>query len=288
MNSVCAALCVFGTDDRDPPIPLHGFVRGDVERVPHLVGHDQRGDVLQIAQLDDLVVHRRRDDGIEAGGRVVEQQECRPGGHGAGDADPAPLTTRQRCRHRVDQRSKPDEGQHLLDPRANGRPGHGGLLVQPVAHVLVNGQGIEECVFLEQHADVGAHTQQIALGHRVDALAADDNGAGIRTKQAKDQLEHDGFPRAAVAKQDPHASAGNLEAHVAQHHLLIERERDPVEDHGRAGLRLAGNGALARQIRRTIRRCGRRLRRRQVWTRCPDQETETHETMLSGHWPLPR
>ena len=33
-------LVVFGTDDRDPSIPLHGFVRGDVERVPDLVGHD--------------------------------------------------------------------------------------------------------------------------------------------------------------------------------------------------------------------------------------------------------
>ena len=121
--------------------------------------------------------------GIEAGGRVVEQQECRPGGHGARDADPAPLTTRQRCRHRVDRVDRSPTKPSTSSTRARtAARRHGGLLVQPVADVLVNRQRIEERVLLEQHADVAAHTEQIALGHRVDALAVDDNGAGIRTE----------------------------------------------------------------------------------------------------------
>jgi hypothetical protein len=35
--------------------------------------HDNRRDVLQVVELDDLVIDRRRDDGIEARCRIVEQ-----------------------------------------------------------------------------------------------------------------------------------------------------------------------------------------------------------------------
>jgi hypothetical protein len=44
-------------------------------------------------------------------------------------------------------------------------PRHVRLLVEPVADVLVDGQRIEERVLLAQHADIGAHPQEIALLH---------------------------------------------------------------------------------------------------------------------------
>jgi hypothetical protein len=219
--------------------------------------HDERRDVLEIAQLDDLVVHGRGDDRIEAGRRVVEQQERRSRGNCPGNTDAAPLTAGQGRGHRVDQGSKSDEAQHLFDPRTNGRPWHVGLLVEPVADVLVDGQRIEEGVLLEQHADVGAHSQQIALCQGVDALAMDVNGTGIRAKQPENQLEQDGFARAAVAEQDPRGATGDLEAHVAQNHVLVERERDPVEHHRRRDLGLADDTDACRLTCGTV-RCGDR------------------------------
>ena len=48
--------------------------------------------MLHVPQLDDFVDHRLAGDGIEAGRRVVEQQEARPGGHGARDGDAPTLS----------------------------------------------------------------------------------------------------------------------------------------------------------------------------------------------------
>ena len=79
-----------------------------------------------------------------------------------------------------------DEPQHLLDARCDLIVRHVGLLDQPVADVLAHGQRIEQRAFLEQHADVGAHAQQLALGHLVDALAVDEDRARIRPQAARE------------------------------------------------------------------------------------------------------
>ena len=49
---------------------------GDVKRVAQLVRDHDRADALEIAQLDDLVVHGGRRDRIEPGRRLVVQQDA--------------------------------------------------------------------------------------------------------------------------------------------------------------------------------------------------------------------
>lgn len=69
----------------------HGFVRGHVERVSNLMRHHDRRDVLQVPQLDDLIVNRRRDDRVEPGRWIVEEQEGRFRGNRTSDRDTTPL-----------------------------------------------------------------------------------------------------------------------------------------------------------------------------------------------------
>jgi len=57
--------------------------------------HEDRGDLLQVAQLDDFVIDGGRDDRIQPRRRVVEEQQIRLGCHGARNRDAPPLATRE-------------------------------------------------------------------------------------------------------------------------------------------------------------------------------------------------
>ena len=91
-------------------------VLGDVERVAQLVRDDDRADAFEVAQLDDLLVDRQRRDRIEAGRRLVVEQDARLGRHRPGDRDAAALPARQLRRHPVDELGEADEAEHFLDP----------------------------------------------------------------------------------------------------------------------------------------------------------------------------
>ena len=207
MNSARAGLRVVGAHDLQLAVGAHGLVRRDVEGVPDLLGDDDRGHLLEVAQLDDLVVHRRRDDRIEAGGR------SRRTASGA-------ASTPSRGRSPTRRRWPPDRSDGMRSMKSpsprnpstsstRARTSSGGmsrLLVEAVADVLADGERIEQRVLLEHHADVGAHRSRSRSGIVVDALAVDEDRAGVRPQQAENQLEHHRLPRAARAQQDPHRS----------------------------------------------------------------------------------
>src|SRR5688572_32601006 len=52
--------------DLDFAVSTHSFVSGHVECVTNLMGHQQRSDLLEIPQLDDLVVYRHGDERVQA------------------------------------------------------------------------------------------------------------------------------------------------------------------------------------------------------------------------------
>jgi hypothetical protein len=56
---------------------LRGRVQCNVVRIADLVRDENRGDVLEVAQLDDFVVDRRGRDGVQAGRRIVEEKQPR-------------------------------------------------------------------------------------------------------------------------------------------------------------------------------------------------------------------
>ena len=66
-------------------------VFGDEERIAQLMGDEDRADAFEVAQLDDLLVHRQRGNRIEPGRRLVVEEDARLGRHRARDRDAAPL-----------------------------------------------------------------------------------------------------------------------------------------------------------------------------------------------------
>ena len=111
---------------------------------------------------------------------------------------------------------------------------HIGFLGELVPDVLRHGQGVEERALLEQHADAVTHAHHLRLGHGVDPLAVDMDGAGIGLQQTKDQLQDDRLSRPARAKQNGHVSGAHRKADVAQHHLVVKGQRHVVERDGRS------------------------------------------------------
>ena len=97
-------------------------VLGDVEGVAQLVGDDDRADAFEVAQLDDFLVHGDRRNRIEAGRRLVVEQDARLGRHRPGDGHAPPLAARQLGRLAVDEIGQADEAEDFLDAARWRRP----------------------------------------------------------------------------------------------------------------------------------------------------------------------
>ncbi len=202
--------------------------------------HHDRADAFQVAQLDDLVVHGRRRNRIEAGGRFVVQQDPRLERHRPRDGHAAPLAARQLGRHLVDVLREADEAEHLFDALVDVLERHVGFFVVLVADVFAHGERVEERAFLKDHAEVGTDAHHLLLGQLIDALAVHPDDAGVGTQQARDDLQDRRLPRSARAQNDLRVALDDGEAQVFQHHLFVEGQLHVVEhDHRRA--RLAQN-----------------------------------------------
>ena len=196
MNSASRSFSGVGRDDPHVSVgAAHRHVRGDVERVAQLVRDDDRADVLQIAQLDDLLVDGRRGDRVETGGRLVVEQDPRLGGHRARDRDAAALAARELRRHPIDVLRQADEPEHLLDTPVDLVQRHVGLLVQLVADVLADGQRVEQRAFLEHHPEIGAHRIISRFGQLIDALAVHPDDAAVGAQETDDDLQDRRLPR---------------------------------------------------------------------------------------------
>ena len=95
---------------------------------------------------------------------------------------------------------------------------------QLVADVFTHGQRIEQRALLKHHAEVGAHVHQIVFVHVVDALAVDENSAGVRLEQPEISRRIVDLP-APLAPRKIFVWPGlQREAHVAQDDFVVERE----------------------------------------------------------------
>ena len=84
-----------GPRDAEAASFANGLMVGGEERVAQLMGHNDRTDAFQIAQLDYLLVDGERRDWIQTGRRLVVQQNLGPVCHRAGNRDASSLTARQ-------------------------------------------------------------------------------------------------------------------------------------------------------------------------------------------------
>ena len=114
------------------------------------------------------------------------------------------------------------------------------------------------------------------LAHVVDALAVDEDRAGVRPQQSENQLEDDGFPGAARAEQDLMLPLGTLKL-MSRSTTCSSKANDTCSNTTAAWFVLAGTtitrgiGYSAHFCRRTC--SGRRTR--SPAANCPRREHTT-------------
>ncbi len=202
MNSASSVFCGEAFSNATLAAAPERRVLGDVEGVAQLVGDDDRADTFEVAQLDDFLVHGDRRDRIEAGRRLVVEQDARLGRHRPGDGHAPPLAARQLRRLAVDEIGQADEAEDFLDARVGVGRLPVQLLEQLVADVLADRQRVEERPFLEHHPEVVADAHHVVLGHVVHLLAVDEDLAAIGLEQAEDQPQDRRLAGAAGAEKD--------------------------------------------------------------------------------------
>ena len=180
-----------------------------------------------------------RGDRIEPGRRVVEQQEVRSRRHRARDRHAAPLAAGQLRRHPVDVLAEADESQHLRRRGcAPGRPAcrsprpAGSRRSPPRSANRTARFPGTACRCRRGRASARARSCR-SIRSPLTKIAP-----GVGPKQPENELEHDGFPGAAGAEQDPHAALRDGEADIAQDDVIVEGERHLVEHDGRRVSRL--------------------------------------------------
>ena len=75
---------------------------------------------------------------------------------------------------------------------------------------------------MEEHTELAAHLDELALGKVGDALAIDFHVALVRGHQPDDVPEQHAFAAAAATDDDDGFALVNGQAHPAQHLLLAE------------------------------------------------------------------
>ena len=92
----------------------HRDALGDAHDDAHLVLDEQDGHAALVAQAADERRRLRRLGGVHAGRRLVEQQQARPRGQGAGDLEPSLVAVGQAGGLDVALAAEPHEGEQLL------------------------------------------------------------------------------------------------------------------------------------------------------------------------------
>src|SRR5687767_1783131 len=103
-----------GGNDMDTLAVTDRLEGGDPEGIAKLVRDDDGTDALQVAQLDDLIVHGVRRDRVKPRRRLVIKEDARFVGHRPRDGNTAALSTGQLGRHSIDEFPEPDEPEHFL------------------------------------------------------------------------------------------------------------------------------------------------------------------------------
>jgi hypothetical protein len=134
-----------------------------------------------------------------------------------------------------------DEAEHFFDPGVHFVEGLRRLFVQFVADVLPDRQRVEQRALLEDHAQIGANRHHLGLGHLVDALALDPDGAAIGLEQAEDQFQDGRLAGPARAQEDLGMALPDGEAQALEDDLLVEGEVDLFE-HDDRGVGVDGGG----------------------------------------------
>ncbi len=215
----------------------HGDPVADGERAAHVVGDHETGHA-EIPGSNHELVHDRRRDGIEPGGRLVVENVAWPERDRPRDAGALPHSAGQLRRIPIGRAVETDHGEALLDPQ-------GDLLLRKTAldesqpDVLTHRHRVEERGELKDESDAPAELRKLLAVHLLHRLAVDLDRAGVGLEERHDHLERDALPGPRAPDDDGVLAARHLQVHAGEHLVGAEGFRQPLElDHesGKDGL----------------------------------------------------
>ena len=215
----------------DLALVQHDDAVGDLARARHVMGDRQRGRPQIAHPLDDQLVDHVAHDRVEAGCRLVEEDDLGLRRDGAGQSHALLHAAGQFGGEQVgDVGAQADLGQ-----RVDGQPLglgqlHAAALDQAERDVLPDGQGVEQRGPLEQHAELGQHPGAIGTAQMDGRLAIDQDLAAVWTQQAQDAFQQDGLAAAGAADDDDALALLDLQIDALQHLLAAEGLAQALDD----------------------------------------------------------
>jgi hypothetical protein len=204
-----------------------GAGAGDVVRDHH------QGCPLLTLEVDEQLIDLAGGDGIEAGARLVDEQQRRAERHRPREAGALPHPSRELGRHLVVVCLEPDLRQLVA-----GRAAHGSirqLALMPAErkrHVLSHGQRVEQGGILKEKSHTLPDARQPPAVERRDLIVVHEHAARIGAHQPDDVPEGDALAGAAAAEEAERRRARNLERHVVEDTAVAERLGDRVKANG--------------------------------------------------------
>src|SRR5437660_5324186 len=213
----------------DHPVQQHRDVIRDAEDFRDLVAHhDGREPELPLS-LDDQIMDGPRQEGIQSGGGLVEQDDLRPHDERTGQSGPLPHAAAEFRGELVPHARESDRLQHLKDLPPDLRFFHFRLLPQGKGHVFKNVERVEQRRALEQHRKFLPHLVELARAQPGDIDLVHQHLAAIRLQQPDHMLEQHTLAAAALADHRGDFSPGNLQVDSLQDRLPPERLFHPDE-----------------------------------------------------------
>src|SRR4051812_48051996 len=201
-----------------------------------VVGDDQEGRVDLRVQVDDQLVEVGHAHRVEAGVRLVEQDDLgvehqRPGdagalAHAAGDlAGQLPLGTGQADHVHLLEDDAADLGLALL-----------GVLAQREGDVVVEVHRAEQRAVLEQHAEEPAHVVELALTAGDDVGVGHDDRPALGLEQPHQRLQEDRLAGAGRAEHHRDLTGRQRQGDIAPDVLAAEGLGQTLDVHRDAHL----------------------------------------------------
>jgi hypothetical protein len=212
------------------PILKHAELVANDPRAWNVVRHHhERGATL--FRLDQQLIDLASRDRVEAGARLVHEQNRRIERHRAGEPGPLLHPSRQVARHFVERLVETDVGELLLRPFANVGVGPVSVAPHGKRHVVPDRHRVEQRGVLKQEAHVLSNVGEIVPGQLRDVAFADEHLPAVGPHQRNDVAKGDALACAAASEQAKGLALRDLERNIVEYLQRAERLGYVIESH---------------------------------------------------------
>src|SRR4029453_14113205 len=205
----------------------------DLEDLRDLVTHHDRGEAELAVQLHDQVMDGVDQDRVQAGGRLVEEDDLGLGDQRPRDRHPLAHPARDLRRILGPHACEADLLELLLHAVVDLAGGEQALLPQREGHVVVDRHGVEERTALEDDAVPVAYAVPVPPAPPGDLDALHHHGARVGSQQPDQVLEEHRLAAAAASDHHHDLAGGDVQIETAEHRLGAEALLESLHpDHG--------------------------------------------------------